>query len=237
MFSRFRRRRQPEPEPEPVVEHGAFDGFDAAFGPPAEVFRDRGWSLAETTEVFGVRSAVLTEFLARHARASYLDGLLRIALPGGRFDPRTWNGPGGWVDDWPNARELVVFAYDWLGRLYGVDRTGTWGAAGTVARLATGADTIESTGQPLDAWLLETLPGDRDAILRADDYRAWLHGATPLDTESCASYRRPLGLGGADDVANLERTSFIVHVSISGQLAGQIRDLPPGTAMSGITLQ
>ena len=91
--------------------------------------------------------------------------------------------------------------------------------------------------EPLDAWLLETLPGDRDAILRADDYRAWLHGATPLDTESCASYRRPLGLGGADDVANLERTSFIVHVSISGQLAGQIRDLPPGTAMSGITLQ
>ena len=236
MFSRFRRSRAPEPEPDPVVEDGAFDAFDAAFGPPAEVYRDRGWTLDDTTEVFGVRSAVLTEFLARHARATYLDGLLRIALPGGRFDPRTWNGRGGWADDWPKERELAVFAYDWLGRLYGVDRKGQWGTAGTVTRLATGADALESTGQPLDGWLVETLPGDRDAILRAEDYRAWLHGGRPLDTESCASYRTPLGLGGADRVANLERTSLVVHLSISGQLAGQIRDLPPGTTISGITL-
>src|SRR6478735_5351102 len=181
MFSRFRRSRAPEPQPDPVVEDDAFAAFDAAFGPPAEVYRDRGWSLADTTEVFGVR----TEFLARHARASYGDGLLRIALPGGRFDPRTWNGRGGWVDDWPKERDLAVFAYDWLGRLYGVDAKGVWGAKGTVARLATGADALESTGQPLDTWLTATLPADRDAILRADDYRAWLHGGTPLDTESC----------------------------------------------------
>src|SRR3954468_11823161 len=236
MFSRFRRSRAPEPLADPVVEDDAFAAFDAAFGPPAEVFRDRGWSLDDTTEVFGVRSGVLTEFLAGHARASYLDVLLRIALPGGRFDPRTWNGRGGWTDDWPKERELAAFAYDWLGRVHGVDRKGTWGAIGTVTRLATGADALEPTGQPVDTWLVETLPTERDTILRADDYRSWLRGGTPLDTESCASYRTPLGLGGADDVANLERTPLVVHLSISGQLAGQIRDLPPGTKTSGITL-
>ena len=96
---------------------------------------------------------------------------------------------------------------------------------------------MEPTGQPLDTWLVDTLPRDRDAILRADDYRAWLHGGTPLDTESCASYRTPLGLGGTDALANLERTPLVVHLSINGQLAGQIRDLPPGSKISGITLQ
>src|SRR4029078_4704773 len=98
MFSRFRRSRAPEPEPDPVVEDGAFDAFDAAFGPPAEGDRHPGWALAYTTDVVGVRSAVLTEFLARHARATYRDGLLRIALPGGRFDPPTWHGRGGVAD-------------------------------------------------------------------------------------------------------------------------------------------
>jgi hypothetical protein len=43
-------------------------------------------------------------------------------------------------------------------------------------------------------------------------------------------------LGGAIAVGNVEVIDFVVSVNILGQLHKQVRDLPPGTPISGITI-
>ncbi len=43
-------------------------------------------------------------------------------------------------------------------------------------------------------------------------------------------------LGGEMGVGNIEVIDFVVSVNILGQLHRQIRDLPPGTKISGFTV-
>lgn len=50
------------------------------------------------------------------------------------------------------------------------------------------------------------------------------------------SFRVPPVLGGAVELANVELSDFIVATNIAGQIHEQIRDLPPGTPVSGVTL-
>ncbi len=46
-------------------------------------------------------------------------------------------------------------------------------------------------------------------------------------------YKIPPVLGGAIDAENVETIDFLVGVHINGQLHQQVRDLPPGTEISG----
>lgn len=46
----------------------------------------------------------------------------------------------------------------------------------------------------------------------------------------------PSQLGGSPDVGNVEVTD-VVAVNIAGQVHRQIRDLPAGTKISGVTLE
>jgi len=49
-------------------------------------------------------------------------------------------------------------------------------------------------------------------------------------------FKIPPVLGGATNVANIHVIDFVVSLHISGQLLRQIRDLPPGTRVSGFTI-
>lgn len=55
--------------------------------------------------------------------------------------------------------------------------------------------------------------------------------------EQVYGFAKPPVLGGAIDVENIEVIDFVVGVSIAGQLHAQVRDLPPGTAISGFTYE
>lgn len=50
------------------------------------------------------------------------------------------------------------------------------------------------------------------------------------------SFRVPPALGGAVELGNVELSDFVVATNIAGQIHQQIRDLPPGTPISGVTL-
>jgi hypothetical protein len=50
------------------------------------------------------------------------------------------------------------------------------------------------------------------------------------------SFRVPPALGGAVELGNVELGDFVVATNIAGQIHQQIRDLPPGTPISGVTL-
>lgn len=49
-------------------------------------------------------------------------------------------------------------------------------------------------------------------------------------------FKVPPVLGGAVDVDNLDVTDLVVSLNIAGQIHGQVRDLPPGTPVAGITI-
>jgi hypothetical protein len=56
-------------------------------------------------------------------------------------------------------------------------------------------------------------------------------GATEVLT-----FKIPPVLGGAIEVENIAALDYVVASSIAGQLHRQVKDLPPGTAVSGFTI-
>ncbi|MFC4858143.1 hypothetical protein [Actinophytocola glycyrrhizae] len=105
-------------------------------------------------------------------------------------------------------------------------------------------------------WWLDTLDGaltcpwpDPAALetdLRTDDGQdryllaglaqaAEHRGLVPTDTQ-VYGFTAPPVLGGALDVDNVEVIDFVVSLHIAGQIHEQVRDLPPGTPISGITI-
>ena len=50
------------------------------------------------------------------------------------------------------------------------------------------------------------------------------------------SFKVPPVLGGELAPANLELADFVVAVNLAGQIHEQVRSLPPGTPITGITI-
>lgn len=57
-----------------------------------------------------------------------------------------------------------------------------------------------------------------------------------LGPDDVYSFRIPPVLGGLVDVSNVEVMSFTVAASINGQIHRQVKDLPPGSPISGVTV-
>lgn len=51
------------------------------------------------------------------------------------------------------------------------------------------------------------------------------------------SFRVPPALGGSVDLENVELSDFVVATNIAGQIHQQIKDLPPGSPISGLSLK
>lgn len=58
-----------------------------------------------------------------------------------------------------------------------------------------------------------------------------------LDVQQVYGHRKPLVLGGADEIDNFEATDVAVHLSVHGQIHQQVRDLPDGASVSDIRLR
>ena len=105
-------------------------------------------------------------------------------------------------------------------------------------------------------WFLDTIEGslthvwaDRDelqAALDADEGQdrfllgglamAAEHRGVVLAPNEVYDLVPPPVLGGPFDPANVTATDFVVAVNIAGQLHDQLRDVPPGTKISGFSL-
>jgi hypothetical protein len=57
-----------------------------------------------------------------------------------------------------------------------------------------------------------------------------------LDQNQVYSLDTPPVLGGALDATNVTATDFVVAVNLAGQIHDQVRQLPPGTPISGLTI-
>ena len=77
----------------------------------------------------------------------------------------------------------------------------------------------------IDEWFIPQLVGD---ILASGTTRAH---------HECFGFKKPPVLGGEYAPGNFEATDLSVHFSMLGQLHKQIKNLPPGTPISRITIK
>lgn len=135
------------------------------------------------------------------------------------------------------AERIECFGADWLGRQFAIDRGRVVAGRPQVLMLEPG--TGEALEIPVDVEAFH----DEELVHHADDavahgfYRQWLAQGGPQPSYAqCIGYKRPLYLGGADDVTNLEVSDFDVYWTISAQLLAKVRDLPPGTPIGSISI-
>jgi hypothetical protein len=128
----------------------------------------------------------------------------------------------------PETADLV--AVDWMGRQYlqsGDDMFLADIGFGEFAELVTRAewDAI-AHDQPYEAFDGE----------RYDRFAAT--GALPdgLADTDCVEFTTPLFLGGADDISNMAVVDLDVHWTLGSQIYAQVRDLPPGSPISGVQI-
>lgn len=82
---------------------------------------------------------------------------------------------------------------------------------------------------------LDSADGQDQYLLAGLARAAERRGIVPAADE-VYDFQHPPVLGGEVDLDNIGTAGFVVSVNIAGQIHGQVRDLPPGTPISGITV-
>ncbi|WP_455362299.1 T6SS immunity protein Tdi1 domain-containing protein [Streptomyces sp. SYSU K21746] len=130
------------------------------------------------------------------------------------------------------------FAFDWTGRelLFDIREPGAR------PRCVIAVDPAEGeylrTDLGLDEFFEAVADEDEDALAFPyfEEWRDANPGAGPLGFGQVIGYKVPLSLGGEDDVANMEITDRKVYFELCTQIALQVRELPEGTTISGVTM-
>ena len=197
-----------------------------------------GWSEEKTFELLQRPLPLFTVFLAERARSSVGGGVLRFLLPETEPSLTTWNGPDGWRSDWPSLPPAVAFASDWMGRLYLLaSREQLRHGEPPVAILAPTTGEFELLDYTFGEFLAEALAADWEELLDVQRLAEWrVAGGQVPEFDQCVAPKTPMMLGGSDEIDALEITSLVVAVSIGGQIWEQIKDLPEGTAITGISM-
>lgn len=141
--------------------------------------------------------------------------------------------------------ERALESWSWLDRLDGLTPMFASLLGDVVLAGPTGGrwflDTLEGT--LIRKWAshadmaaeLQTTAG-LDQFLLAGLAEAASRAGLVLGDSQVYAFTVPPALGGQFDVSNIKVMDFVVAVNLAGQLHGQIRDLPPGTPISGFSL-
>jgi hypothetical protein len=209
----------------------AFARFDARYDVTEREDGAMSWEEPRLLDVPGY-----AEFARRFAGCAFEGGLYRI------HDAASGPRALSWVRDaFPGrAGTLYPFAFDWLGRQFAVD----W------ARVENGEPLIlliePGTGQLLEipctftSFHDEELVDDPEAALLPSAFADWAEtspGALPIGFTQCVGYRKPLFLGGKDEIDNLEVVDIVVYWPLVAQLIAATAKLPDGTAVGRVTIE
>ena len=166
-------------------------------------------------------------------------GLLRFLLP--QTDPSltVWNARQGWHSEWPSIEPAVAFASDWMGRLFLLlPKSRRSDGEPSAGILTTGTGELIVLEDSFATLLGEFLPSqwaDALDLTRAQQWQA-AGNALPGFGE-CVAPKTPLILGGSEEISELETTSLVLAVSFGGQIWEQVKDLPEGASITGVSLQ
>lgn len=163
------------------------------------------WSRRDTIHLFDCEPAHFTAFMSSQARASYEDGVFRILGPATDPEIFAWNGAGGWQASWAaHANKLIVFAYDWLGRLYGLDGERMLRREPLVTRLDPGDGTLRLSDSTFAEFMFDELVHYGEQLLDSALYRHWI-GSTgrALAGTEVVGYIAPLFNAGTNAFTNM----------------------------------
>jgi hypothetical protein len=173
----------------------------------------------------------LRDFFVKLGGASYSGGLYRTvhSTEVDMWNQRIWGA-------FPQyASVTLCFGYDWLGSLFAIDfGRSVDGEPGVLMFEPGTGEVLEIPASIItfhDEELLD-LEFSEAALIRSF-FEKWVHsgGAIPARSQ-CVGYKKPLFLGGRDEIDNLELTDIDVYWHLIGQLIRQTQGLPEGTQVN-----
>lgn len=135
------------------------------------------------------------------------------------------------------ADRIECFGADWLGRQFATDRAREVAGKPQVLMLEPGTGEALEIPVSAEAFHADELINEPDAAAAYSFHQQWLAaGGLQPSYDQCIGYKRPLYLGGLDDVSNLKLFDLDVYWSVSAQILGQVRGLPVGSAIGKISI-
>lgn len=98
---------------------------------------------------------------------------------------------------------------------------------GTIIRRWPDAAALQADMNKVDA---------REQLLMPDLVAAAANTGLVPNEQQVLGFKIPPVLGGEISLDNLEAVDYVVAMHIAGQIHRQVKDLPPGTSISGITI-
>jgi hypothetical protein len=136
------------------------------------------------------------------------------------------------------AIRAVPFGYDWLGRIFALDPARIEGGSPSVVMFEPGTGEVLQMPCNLLTFHETELIDYCEEALAANFHRQWLQSGGPAPKQSqCIGYKRPLYLGGRDEIENLEMSNLDVYWTITGQLLQKARGLPAGARIDNVKLR
>jgi len=132
------------------------------------------------------------------------------------------------------AGRITCFGYDWQGTAFAVDSQRLEEGQPGVLMFEPGTAEILLIPANIETFHDALMIENPDAALTANIYvEDWLAagGAQPA-FDQCIGYKKPLFLGGEDDISNQELTDLEVYWHIMGQVIAKVKGLPPGTPVN-----
>jgi hypothetical protein len=163
--------------------------------------------------------------------SSFQDGLYRV---------HTAEASSHWAKEltraYPQVKgKFIPIAYDWLGRQFASDVE----RRNVILLFDPATMKYYDIGFDIVTFHNQLLVKDRDSALSEVFFSKLLRhfDVGNLGYARCIGHKKPLFLGGTDDVDNFEITDLEVFWDFQYQIYQQIKDLPDGTPIGKITYQ
>lgn len=165
---------------------------------------------------------------------SFNGGLYRLHTPDAAVK---WNGIVGRLYG-QYAGRISVFGYDWLGRQFALDSERVENGRPLVVMFAPAQGDSYLIPADIAGFHDQILVDLPEPTLALSAYRAWrAAGNGPLPMNQCAGFKRPLIMGGSDEVANLAPIDMDVEWELLYQLWSAKRQLPEGARIDKVAVR